>query len=37
MEQSLINRCVESSDADRFIQLMRDYAARPKPFTLVLK
>jgi altronate hydrolase len=30
MEQSLINRCVESSDADRFIQLMRDYAARAK-------
>ncbi len=30
MEQSLINRCVESSDADRFIQLMQDYAARAK-------
>jgi altronate hydrolase len=30
MEQSLINRCVEVSDADRFIQLMRDYAARAK-------
>src|SRR5271168_3371157 len=30
MEQSLINRCVETSDADRFIQLMRDYAARAK-------
>jgi altronate hydrolase len=30
MEQSLINRCVDSSDADRFIQLMRDYAARAK-------
>jgi altronate hydrolase len=30
MEQSLINRCVQSSDADRFIQLMRDYAARAK-------
>ena len=30
MEQSLINRCVQSSDADRFMQLMRDYAARAK-------
>jgi altronate hydrolase len=30
MEQSLINRCVQDSDADRFIQLMRDYAARAK-------
>ena len=30
MEQSLINRCVETSDADRFIQLMHDYAARAK-------
>jgi altronate hydrolase len=30
MEQSLINRCVDSAQADRFIQLMRDYAARAK-------
>src|SRR6202522_3633058 len=30
MEQSLINRCVDSSQADRFIQLMHDYAARAK-------
>jgi altronate hydrolase len=30
MEQSLINRCVDASQADRFIQLMRDYAARAK-------
>jgi altronate hydrolase len=30
MEQSLINRCVDDSQADRFIQLMRDYAARAK-------
>jgi altronate hydrolase len=30
MEQSLINRCVQASDGDRFIQLMRDYAARAK-------
>ena len=30
MEQSLINRCVDAAHADRFIQLMRDYAARAK-------
>ncbi len=30
VEQSLINRCVDASRADRFIQLMRDYAARAK-------
>jgi altronate hydrolase len=30
MEQSLINRCVEDRDAERFIQLMHDYAARAK-------
>jgi altronate hydrolase len=30
MEQSLINRCVDAADGDRFIQLMRDYAARAK-------
>lgn len=30
MEQSLINRCVDASEADRFIQLMTDYAARAK-------
>ena len=30
MEQSLINRCVDTSDADRFMQLMGDYAARAK-------
>ncbi len=30
MEQSLINRCVDAGQADRFIQLMRDYAARAK-------
>jgi altronate hydrolase len=30
MEQSLINRCVDAVQADRFIHLMRDYAARAK-------
>jgi altronate hydrolase len=30
VEQSLINRCVDANQADRFIQLMRDYAARAK-------
>jgi altronate hydrolase len=30
MEQSLINRCVDADQANRFIQLMRDYAARAK-------
>src|SRR6202042_2195534 len=30
MEQSLINRCVDAAQGDRFIQLMRDYAARAK-------
>ncbi len=30
MEQSLINRCVDESDANRFIELMRAYAARAK-------
>ena len=30
VEQSLINRCVDASQADRFIQLMSDYAARAK-------
>ena len=30
VEQSLINRCAESSGSDRFIQLMRSYAARAK-------
>ena len=30
MEQTLINRCVDDSQADRFIQLMRDYAASAK-------
>jgi altronate hydrolase len=30
MEQTLINRCVDAADGDRFIQLMRDYAARAK-------
>jgi altronate hydrolase len=30
MEQTLINRCVDASQGDRFIQLMRDYAARAK-------
>jgi len=30
MEQSLINRCVDAGQADRFIQLMRDYAARAR-------
>jgi altronate hydrolase len=30
VEQELINRCVEKEAADRFIQLMRDYAARAK-------
>jgi altronate hydrolase len=29
-EQYLIDRCVEPEDADRFIQLMRDYNARAK-------
>jgi altronate hydrolase len=30
MEQSLINRCIDAAQGDRFIQLMRDYAARAK-------
>jgi altronate hydrolase len=30
VEQSLINRCVDVEQGDRFIQLMRDYAARAK-------
>jgi altronate hydrolase len=30
VEQNLINRCVNPEDGDRFIQLMRDYAARAK-------
>lgn len=30
MEQSLIDRCERPEDADRFIQLMQDYAARAK-------
>ena len=30
MEQSLINRCVDAAQADRFIQLMRDYADRAR-------
>jgi altronate hydrolase len=30
VEQSLINRCVDAAQGDRFIQLMRDYAARAK-------
>jgi altronate hydrolase len=30
VEQSLIDRCTRSEVADRFIQLMRDYAARAK-------
>jgi altronate hydrolase len=30
MEQSLINRCTDPAVGDRFIQLMRDYAARAK-------
>jgi len=30
VEQSLINRCVDETQADRFIQLMRDYAASAK-------
>jgi len=30
VEQSLINRCVDADQADRFIQLMHDYAARAK-------
>ena len=29
-EQDLINRCTKSENADRFMQLMRDYAARAK-------
>jgi altronate hydrolase len=29
-EQDLINRCTEAASADRFMQLMRDYAARAK-------
>jgi altronate hydrolase len=29
-EQDLINRCTEPQSADRFMQLMRDYAARAK-------
>jgi len=30
VEQELINRCVNASVSDRFIQLMREYAARAK-------
>jgi altronate hydrolase len=30
VEQGLINRCVDAEQGDRFIQLMRDYAARAK-------
>jgi altronate hydrolase len=30
VEQSLINRCVDDSKSDRFIQLMRSYQARAK-------
>jgi altronate hydrolase len=30
VEQSLIDRCVDAAQADRFIHLMRDYAARAK-------
>jgi altronate hydrolase len=30
VEQSLIDRCAEPADADRFIQLMQDYNARAK-------
>ena len=30
MEQSLINRCIDAAQGDRFIQLMRDYADRAK-------
>lgn len=30
VEQALIDRCVKSEDADRFILLMRDYAERAK-------
>jgi altronate hydrolase len=30
VEQELINRCVNKTVADRFMQLMRDYAARAK-------
>ncbi len=30
VEQNLINRCQDAADGDRFIQLMRDYAARAK-------
>jgi altronate hydrolase len=30
VEQDLINRCVDAKQGDRFIQLMRDYAARAK-------
>jgi altronate hydrolase len=30
VEQNLINRCANAEDGERFIQLMRDYAARAK-------
>jgi len=30
MEQSLINRCIDAAQGDRFIQLMRDYADRAR-------
>src|SRR6478672_12586103 len=30
VEQELINRCMQKEVADRFIALMRDYAARAK-------
>jgi altronate hydrolase len=30
VEQNLIDRCIDPNDADRFVQLMRDYNARAK-------
>jgi altronate hydrolase len=30
VEQQLIDRCIETASADRFMQLMRDYASRAK-------
>lgn len=30
VEQNLIDRCADPTDADRFLQLMRDYSARAK-------
>ncbi len=37
VEQSLINRCADDRTSDRFIQLMRSYAARAEAVTQASK